>query len=286
MNHKTKLWCDIHKWGTHTNDNCKNQLICALCQKNGHKTTKCRTVMCHYCKRINNPKGFIGHKDENCFLLQSCQRCDKKGHETKFCRTILCDHCKFVLKNDNFLGHTEENCFLLYPCGICKRFGHKEEKCLMQFDNNNNQKESDVQKENYHAFAIIYNEDIVQISVPFKEKIVKKKTNNKTIFVIKKKVKTLKNNNDNNNENDSLSSISSSSLGYHHQKDHRNQKSTGDQNQEGTISPSSFSSSISWADSMDLEDDIEHFVHKLRQLNSNERKQIIQRLNHEAITGC
>lgn len=204
-NNGNKSWCDLHKWGTYTNDECKNQLICALCKKSGHKTTECRTVMCHHCKRTNNPKGFYGHKNENCFLLQTCSRCDGKGHQQENCRTILCKHCKFALKNDRFLGHSEEECFLFHPCTKCHRLGHLEKKCFHHGDDqdDNNQKISDNEGKEKRTIVTIFNEDRFYISVLRKKKeksecnenkkmipIKKENCDNITIFVIRKKATT------------------------------------------------------------------------------------------------
>jgi len=218
-----KLWCDIHKWNeTHDNDHCKKQLICAMCKKTGHKTTECRTVMCHHCKRTNNPKGFWGHKDENCFLLQTCSRCNEKGHHVENCRTILCEYCKNVLKNGKFFGHTDSRCFLKNPCSKCNKLGHQEDQCLnhlveykkeelMKLNDNNDIKKIDkdnkkdfpdllnsytnkkkISKLNlknkehriYRTNAIILNRDFFSFSVPRKEHGENKKINHQKIIII------------------------------------------------------------------------------------------------------
>ena len=44
-------------------------LFCLRCEKRGHEANECRTVMCEYCKKIGNPRGYFGHKEENCFVL-------------------------------------------------------------------------------------------------------------------------------------------------------------------------------------------------------------------------
>ena len=77
---KRKQWCDIHKWGTHNNENCKNQLVCTRCDKSGHKKEECRTILCEYCKDVLKNDKFLGHLAEKCFYVNRCPKCNKTGH--------------------------------------------------------------------------------------------------------------------------------------------------------------------------------------------------------------
>jgi len=129
-------------------------------------------------------------------------------------------------------------------------------------------------EKSFHTTAIGFNQDIIHICISPKkeaEKEIKKQLHNKNnenenIFIIRNKKEIIKEKNTSkmiinkyNDEEDDLSQCSSSMI---------------------SSSPSCFS----WADSMDLEGDIQFFIEKLQQLDRTERKQILQRISYELAT--
>ena len=86
---------------------------CTRCNKEGHLSNKCKTILCSICYKF-------GHSDNKCRRKLECNNCLKFGHDTRYCYKRICTRCNFPINFLNSQFHINNVCTNPnYFCRIC-----------------------------------------------------------------------------------------------------------------------------------------------------------------------